>query len=317
MSLWVARKQYEQFAHLRMLGNQAAAVGMQEWLRIIKENTMLQDKAMLANLTVRAWSARKRDRSVNEEVEKSHGAKDAGNYNKLLIDKAALKDVVSLTGRLRDAHYEMTLPWGDNGDRLLPASMYFEYTGKMRGLRDEFDTAVKSFVAGYPAYKSAAVKRLGTLYDAGDYPDPSRMASKFEARTSFMPVPDENDFRVELNSDEAERVRKDMAVEIEKRQNDAINSLRTRLRDTVERIAARLSEDEPTFRDSLIENARFACTMASKLNITGDEKLDSVVKRIESTVVHVEPEALRQSANARKHIAKAAKDVLELLPLGE
>ena len=31
----------------------------------------LQDKAMLANLTVRAWSARKRDKDVGDEVEKA------------------------------------------------------------------------------------------------------------------------------------------------------------------------------------------------------------------------------------------------------
>src|SRR4051812_48829471 len=131
---------------------------------------MLQEKAMLANLTIRAWSARKRDRDVSKEVETKHQAKDAGNFNKLLIDKDALKPIVSLTSTLRDMHYEMTLPWGDNGDRLLPSKMYFDYTRKMRNLRDQFDSAVNDFVAQYPTFKQNARKRLGSMYDPDDYP---------------------------------------------------------------------------------------------------------------------------------------------------
>ena len=50
----------------------------------------LADKAMVVTLSVSCWTARKQDKKVAEEVEAKHNARDAGRYNKLLIDKQHL-----------------------------------------------------------------------------------------------------------------------------------------------------------------------------------------------------------------------------------
>ena len=39
---------------------------------------MIQSRAMLANLSISQWTARKYDKSVSSEVEKAHAAHDAG-----------------------------------------------------------------------------------------------------------------------------------------------------------------------------------------------------------------------------------------------
>jgi hypothetical protein len=275
---------------------------------------MLQDKAMLANLTVRAWSARKRDKDVSEEVEIKHMAKDAGNFNKLLIDKTALKPIVTLSGTLRDTHYKMTLPWGDNGDRLLPSKMYFEYCKTMQGLKDQFNTAVKHFCANYPNYKQDARTRLGTMYDAEDYPDVSLLSRKFEARTSFLPIPDAEDFRVDLGADEVAEIKDDIRKQIATQQEAAIRDLWERLKDVVERIHERLSDPEAVFRDSLIENTQFACSIAEKLNIQDDANLEAVRRDIEHRLCRVAPQRLRDDAVLRKQIADAAADILNKFP---
>lgn len=275
---------------------------------------MLQDKAMLANLTVRAWSARKRDKEVGKEVEKTHQAQDAGNFNKLLIDSKHLKPIVSMTGLLRTTHYNMTLPWGDNGDRLLPSKMYFDYTKKMRDLRDKFNTAVNDFCANYPTYKQEARKRLGTMYDPDDYPDVSHITTKFSAELSFLPVPDAKDFRVDLGEDEVAEIKKDIENQVAKQQEAAVRDLWMRLKDVVDRIHERLHDPEAVFRDSLIENAQFACEIAEKLNINDDKTLEATRADIQHRLCRIAPQRLRDDKTLRKQIADAAFDILKNFP---
>jgi hypothetical protein len=275
---------------------------------------MLQDKAMLVNLMVRAWSARKRDKDIGKEVEQNHQATNAGNFNKLLIDKQAMKEINTMCGTLRDTHYKMTLPWGDNGDRLLPSAMYFEYTATMRALRADFEFAVRKFCTGYPAFKQEARKRLGTMYDAEDYPDVAYLPAKFEARVSFTPVPDAKDFRVDLGADEVETIRKDIAAQVARQQEDAMIDLWNRLKETVEHIYNRLSDPEAIFRDSLIENAKFACGIAEKLNITQDNALEKVRIDIETKLCVIQPQRLRDDKVLRASIAQTANHILAMFP---
>lgn len=276
---------------------------------------MLQDKAMLANLTVRAWSARKRDKDVGKEVEKNHQAKDAGNFNKLLIDKDALKPIVSLVGTLRTTHYDMTLPWGDNGDRLLPSKMYFDYTKKMRDLRDQFTSAVNDFVAQYPTFKQNARKRLGSMYDPEDYPDVSRVKQKFGADLSFLPVPDAKDFRVDLGADEVATIRADIEAQVAKQQEQAVRDLWMRLREVTQNVRDRLADPDTVFRDSLIENAQFACDIASKLNITDDKEMEAIRLDIDHRLCQVAPQRLRDDKALRKTVCESAGDILRKFPL--
>ncbi|CAM5998721.1 unnamed protein product [Sphagnum balticum] len=49
------------------------------------QNNTLITRAMLASLRISSWSARKYDKRVTEETNRSHGAdSDAGRYNKML-----------------------------------------------------------------------------------------------------------------------------------------------------------------------------------------------------------------------------------------
>ena len=58
-----------------------------------KLTTPLSRKAVLVSVNISQWTARKLDREVTDEVNASHGAqKDAGRYNKLLLEKEALAD---------------------------------------------------------------------------------------------------------------------------------------------------------------------------------------------------------------------------------
>ena len=110
----------------------------------------LSSRAMLCSLSISQWSASKHDRQASEEIAAHHGAQpDVGRYNKMLIPKETLAEVRKIAGEARREHYFMTLPWDDNGYRVLPAAVYMEHTEKLRDYSRQFMTAVELFAAQF------------------------------------------------------------------------------------------------------------------------------------------------------------------------
>lgn len=275
---------------------------------------MLQQRAMLATLTIRQWTARKLDKKVNKEVEQTHNAKDAGNFNKLLVDKAALQPLQTHCGKVRDYHYQMTLPWGDNGDRLLPAEVFFDYTQEMRSLRSQGDQLADAFAKEYPNMVAAARTKLGTLYDANDYPPVSDIRNRFGIELNFAPVPDAKDFRVDVGEEAAEEIKKNIMEAVKQREVEAVKECWNRLYDVVSKIETTLTKEKPIFRDSLIDNAKELIGMLPKLNFSGDSNLIHICGLVNDKLI-VDPDRLRRSGKLRNEIANHATDVLQQICL--
>ena len=72
----------------------------------------ISSSAMLVQLNVSTWTARKKDKEVSKKVARDNGASDrAGNYNKnLLAGCTELDDLKKFVGNARNTHYAMTLP---------------------------------------------------------------------------------------------------------------------------------------------------------------------------------------------------------------
>lgn len=273
-------------------------------------STSITDYAMLASLNIRQWTARRLDRSVTAEVDKAHGAKDGGRYNKLLIDKAALDPIDQLVGAARQHHYKVTLSWGDNGERLLPASLFMEYSDAMQQFNTEFDKRVQTLVAEYPGHIQAARTRLGTMYDATEYP--TNIRDRFEFNVDFSPVATANDFRVKLSEGHIESIKSDITRRIEARQNEAVKEVFDRARKIVAKIHEQTSDTDRKIYDSSIENAREFVAILPALNLTGDPVLTQIEADMRDLLVPAED--LRKNKRVRADVARAADKILAVLP---
>ncbi|HMH12128.1 MAG TPA: hypothetical protein VK578_03380 [Edaphobacter sp.] len=89
---------------------------------------MITERAMLSAVHISIWTAVKHDRKVGRDVANQRGAHEsAGRYNKQLLRGAEKLDALrTLAGQIRQHFYKITLPWSDEGYRLLPAHFYFE-----------------------------------------------------------------------------------------------------------------------------------------------------------------------------------------------
>ena len=98
----------------------------------------LTHDAMLVSLRINAWSGRLYDRQASNHVAAHHDASaSAGRYNKRLLPKAAFAALTATMSAARSSHYDQSLPWDDQGSRLLTVANYERKKASFRGRRTD------------------------------------------------------------------------------------------------------------------------------------------------------------------------------------
>lgn len=274
--------------------------------------SQLQDSAMLVALNITQWSARKHDKSVSDKVDRDNEAKDAGRYNKLLVDKTALEPCNQIAGAARAHLYKVTLPWGENGERLLPATLFFDFKTEMQTFESEFDARARTFLTIYPRLREEARLRLGKLYDPKDYPSEQDIRDKFSFAVAITPVASADDFRVKLNDEYVESIKADITHRMQERQKEAVKECWIRVRKVVTAMHERLKDEKAVFKDSLIGNARDLIDILPALNLTNDPELTSIATELQTILMP--PDRLRADKTLRANTAAAADAILAKLP---
>jgi hypothetical protein len=282
---------------------------------------ILNDRALLVRHIIRRKAFRKFDDEISQEVARLHGSDPAksGRYNKILIAKEYLAKVSSAATRAYTHHIKHTLPWEDEGSRILPADHYFAYMAEQRKIKAEFDTAVAEFVALYPEMVEEAKQRLNGMFRADDYPDQQDLARAFEIKLVVNPIPAKQDFRVQLEAGE----RKELQQELERRMaevtENAVNDLWDRLAESVSLMRDRLTQyqaspdEKRRFFASWVENVREIAGLIPALNFTNDPRLEAVVQRIEGELCKFGAEDLKVIESSRVEAIQTADDILEAM----
>lgn len=279
----------------------------------------LEERALLVNLSMGAWSAKKTDSEVSREVAKRKNARsDSGTYRKQLISREALKKITKVTTAARTSHNTLTLPWDDNGSRIITTETYQHYTKVMRDYRIAMQNAVNEFLDGYDDLVKQAKEDLGDLFNEGDYPDKSTISSKFYFDVEPKPVPTGTDFRAKVSNAEAKAIAKDIEQRTQARLDAAMKDIWQRIATVTERMAKKLEEYTPrvglhdsegVFRDSLVTNIRELAELLPSLNVTGDPELKKIQKDLLDSLCAYEPKELREDAKARAKTAKKVKEI--------
>ena len=272
----------------------------------------ITEKAMLVKLSISQWTARRFDRKATKDViDKYNADRNAGRFNKMLIDLDSVKIYQKAANEARTFHYDNTLPWGDDDSRILPADNYLDYTKKMRGLKTAFEEAVNDFIADYPRLIEKAERDLNGLFNAADYPMASELDGKFGFSVHVVPVPDRDDFRVSLTDVEVDKIKADIESRVKDSIGAAVRDCWDRLFKVVEHMSKKLKDPKAVFRDSLIQNISELCDLLPKLNLTGDPKLEEMSKEIGAALGTLDPEQLRKFEMERKIAGDRAADILK------
>lgn len=273
--------------------------------------THISDRALLVQLNVSQWTARKLDKKATREVADSNGAsRDSGNYNKKLLPMSdSLANIHTMTGDLRREFYANTLPWGLENTHMLPTSNYLSFMTTFRKRKSEWEQCVNRFLLDYPSLQHSAQRFLGGLYDKEDYPDVNDLRAKFKIDMAVLPVPT-NDFRVQLADDELSSIHADIQRRVEESSGLAMKEAWQRLYSQVKLMSERLGNTEGRLYDSLFDNAIELCRLLPRLNFSDDPNLEAMRQEVETKLVGHSKEAIKGSPVLRKQVADEAADIM-------
>ena len=257
--------------------------------------TSLSERAMLASLNIRRWQAVLTDKKITAEVATHHAVNvnRAGKYRKNAIDTKApsFEAVVSTASELRNKHYFYTLPWSQDGARILPASIFEKYSEDMRTLRGAFGRAVEGFVE---IFEPQSCCEAGTQWHVQRGRLPHKHRRQVRRRYCLHALPDAQDFRASLNQNAVVQIKEGIQAELQKTMQTAMRDPYERLYSHISRMVERLSDKKAIFRDTLVTGLADLCAILPGLNLTGDERLDDLRKRAERMVTHLDPQDLRE-----------------------
>ncbi len=150
----------------------------------------LTHDAMLVSLRISAWSGRQYDHKASNQVAIHHDASaNAGRYNKRLLPKSAFATITATMSAARTDHYANTLPWDDQGNRLLPVANYDHYTALFDQYRETIIRNRTRFIEDYDLNIAQAQLELGRLYNPDEYPTKEALQANSTSNTGFYPSP--------------------------------------------------------------------------------------------------------------------------------
>lgn len=279
----------------------------------------LATSAMLVELNISVWTARKKDKNTQAEVIKDKSAassKAASVHKHLMADAEPLMAISRFAADCRSWLYHNTLPWSDNGARLLPTKNFFTFKQEMTARETHFWQLVGVFEREYSTLVTSMALQLGTLFKRDEYPAVSTIAAKFGFYPQFSPVPEAGDFRVDIASDALAMLKNQYAAAAERRVEAAMQDAWNRLHDTVKHMYDKVQpakDGEPTKRihETMLANAGELCAVLTSLNITGDPKLEEARRKLEAIVSRTDTKSLREVPEQREAVRKQLDDILD------
>lgn len=276
--------------------------------------------ALLVELSVSQWTARKLDKSTTEELVKDKNAQDKGaaRVNKhLLAGRSELEVINQYVTETRGFVYDNTLPWSDSGIRLLPSAKFMEFNTQLQEREDKFYGLVQEFVTVYPSLITAQAMALGDMFNRTDYPSADDIAHRFSFNVNYMPVPASGDFRVDVGNEAQKELQEKLSKLADQRVESAINGFKQRLLEHLKRMSDRLGVDviageaKPRkFHETLLENAHELCELAESLNIINDPQIEQARKALKKAINGIDIKDLRKDMGARTEVKSQVDDIL-------
>lgn len=281
----------------------------------------ISSSAVLASLNISVWPASKLDREVTDQVNSNANANiNAGKFMKDLFAGTSLrKDIEKFAAHCRVKHLRYTLPWADKGERLLPTALFLDYKQFINESQLKYDQLCDNFFIAYPQLLADAPLHLGKLYKAEDYPTLEEVKSRFGFRYVISPLPEAGDFRLDVGNAELEELKHKYAADYDLRLADAMREPWERLHGVLTAMSEKLTDepgdddDKPKkrYHETLVTNATDLCALLTKLNVTGDPKLEEARKQLELTMLGADIEAIKESPAIRESMKSKVDAILD------
>lgn len=273
----------------------------------------LTEKAMVMNLSIGIWAGYRLDREATRKVTTDAGASaDAARVNKHLVPKEATAPIVTAQNAVRSHFYDNTLPWRDNGDRLMTRKLFLTFMPEHEKLKREFTDAVEKFLTvDYPSAIEKAAFRMGSMFNRDDYPPAGVLRGKFYVNLEIDAISTANDFRVQIDQEHVDKVKASMEAAAERRFQAATADIWKRMADTVSYFHDRMADPKAVFRDSTVTNISDLLDLIPGLNVLDDPQIETVRAAIAKSFGNLDAKDIRKDPAHRAELAGEAKAIMD------
>ena len=267
---------------------------------------------LIVNVSIGQWSGHRLDKAASDAFAAEHGAQsDAGRYNKHLVPKEYLDPITKIGTEIRGYIKTHTVPWRDNGDRLLSRKSYEQFMQGLATLKQRHADAVEHFLTvDYPKARDQAEFRMGDLFNPADYPPAGELRHRFYVELDIDTVTEAGDIRVGLSEQERAEVAQQIERNMEVRVNRAVHDVWHRLASVVERYARQMREGKRLHK-SLTENVHEIVELLPALNILDDPDLEAMGQEVHQRLAGYDLKDLKKDEDLRAEAASEADEIME------
>lgn len=259
------------------------------------------------------WRGKITDFGITEEVVASKNAsRDMGIFVKKIMQNAEFAAITAAYRAIDTYHKRMTVPWNDRAERLLALDTYFDYTGKMRGLKQQCEDAVNHFLSNFGALVAAEHKRLGDSFSYEDYPSVEELERKYKVEFLVTPLQNLDDIRVALPEEDRAQIRKDCEHLFDQKLEEISKDLWGRLHAAIKRMCDNL-ENNSRIYDTMLGNIHELIDMLPVLNVGNDPALAYMTTEISDRLLKYNTEDIKKDEDTKKRATQDANDILSRL----
>lgn len=281
----------------------------------------IRNFATLVNLNTARWHAKVKDRKASADAAFANDADSSAfeTRKRLLVGADdLLKTIHRSIDAARAKHYEMTLPWTTKnaddmgrrtGARLLPNTLFMEYTAEMARCKEEMQQALDAFVPKYPDLIEEARKKLGRRFDQTEYPNSSSIRGHFDLNFDFQPVPQGGDFRG-LEEQQLQRLADTVNQKSEQMMENAMQEVWTRLYKAMTHMHERVSSPDKSFHHTLVENVRETTRLLKHLNVTNSTEIERIRIYLDRFITPHDTKDLRDNPALRSQVAGHVRNII-------
>lgn len=290
------------------------------------DETSIAARAMKAVFHRGVGAARRiRDEAAEAAVKEKFGDEGQIVTRKLFANKTSLIwKRNQLANEMYQYHLKHTLPHGDDGSRLLPNAVYFEYVQQMGAYEQQLSGLDAQILANYDQlvdedvrFREAALIGQGkaTAVNRAEYPSKDQIKGYLYASWHLEPIPTANDFRYQVDPAIVERLNGRLQQMEDDLRYEFVRRLAEPMKRFVEKLSVGIGEQGSIFRDSMIENLNELVQLLPKLNVNNDPRLTELVDGVQAVIrpYVFAPDVLRQSPAARESARDKMKALLEKL----
>lgn len=272
----------------------------------------LFEDTLLVQLSIRQAGISARSRTLSREAADAHEAdRDSVHGVILKLSKETLSPLQAIINPAREFHLANTLPWGKNGERLIPVTRYAHWKRELTIKQNAFNDEVEEMLSHYPTLRKDYMRRVNDLAQEIPFPTLQEMQGNFGFELQEQPLPNLNDLRLnhldpKTVEDLKVRITNAMAERLEEAHRDIIN----RLFAVVARVHEQTGKEDGRLFETLRTNIEEAVDVLPKLNLKNDPEITRLITRVRTELASIDVVTLRNDPKERAKTSKLAGSIL-------